>query len=66
MTDEKIIQGIQIWIRARKLEAAHLENKAMFEAMQVLDTDLEQALSKDQYPWDLIVEGFQRRAAKDD
>ncbi len=63
--DQQIIAGIRLWLNARQLEAVHIDNKELFAALDILQNDLVQSLVKDEYPWDIIVRGFNDRSKRE-
>lgn len=64
MMDEDVVKGIEIWLSARKLEAVHLENKAVFHAVGLFQRDMIQAKRTDEYPWEVIMRGFNDSAER--
>lgn len=58
MVEEKIVEGIQLWLQARQVGAIKGNNKELYEAMQLLLEDLTGATSRQEYPWDTIMRGL--------
>jgi hypothetical protein len=56
--DKETVDGINLWLSARKIEAMHLKNRGMFDAINVLQEDLIRASNGGKYPWEIIVQGY--------
>jgi hypothetical protein len=58
MTDPEVIRGINLWLAARKLESVKLDNRMMFKAIEVLQSDMTQASASSEYPWEILMRGY--------
>lgn len=60
--DKEIIEGIGLWLAARKLEALHINDRQHYTSIALLQNDVIFAEKHGLYPWELITKGFNDKA----
>lgn len=62
--DSDIVDGIELWLKARMVGAIHTNDKVMFECVHILLNDVTSCRKNNEYPWEMLMRGFTDTAKK--